>query len=77
MLALCFAADFRAGWGTDGTGAEWKVNVMCPGPTKTDFNSNRGSRSVENGARNAVRLAVLGKDGETRQISGDDGILQW
>ncbi|CZR50268.1 uncharacterized protein PAC_00140 [Phialocephala subalpina] len=32
-------------------------------------------RSVEGGPKNAVRLAVLGKDGETGQISGDEGIL--
>ncbi|KAF8848906.1 NAD(P)-binding protein [Acephala macrosclerotiorum] len=77
MLALYYAADFRAGWGTNGKGAEWKINVTCPGPTKTDFNGNRAERPVEDGAKNAVRLAVLSKDGETGQISGDEGILPW
>jgi NAD(P)-dependent dehydrogenase (short-subunit alcohol dehydrogenase family) len=81
MLALYFAADFRAGWGAgeDGTGGgvEWKINVTCPGPTKTDFNRNRAQRPVSEGAKNAVRLAVLGPDGETGTISGNEGVLSW
>jgi NAD(P)-dependent dehydrogenase (short-subunit alcohol dehydrogenase family) len=81
MLALYYAKDFRAGWGADddgqGGGVEWKINVTCPGPTKTDFNGNRGPQPVEVGARNAVRLAVLGKDGETGTISGNEGALAW
>ncbi|KAE8449376.1 hypothetical protein EG329_008277 [Mollisiaceae sp. DMI_Dod_QoI] len=77
MLALYYAADFRAGWGADGSGVEWKINVTCPGPTKTDFNNNAAERPVEDGAKNAVRLSVLGEDGETAQISGDEGIVPW
>ncbi len=81
MLALHYAKDFRAGWGADedgkGGGVEWKINVTCPGPTKTDFNGNRGPQSVEEGARNAVRLAVLGKGGETGTMSGNNGPLPW
>jgi NAD(P)-dependent dehydrogenase (short-subunit alcohol dehydrogenase family) len=81
MLALHYAKDFRVGWGADeegkGGGVEWKINVTCPGPTKTDFNGNRGSQTVEVGAWNAVRLAVLGKDGETGTMSGNEGPLPW
>ncbi|PMD31354.1 putative carbonyl reductase [Hyaloscypha variabilis F] len=81
MLALHYAKDFRAGWGADesgnGGGVEWKINVTCPGPTKTDFNGNRAPQPVEEGARNAVRLAVLGQDGETGTMSGNEGPLPW
>ena len=81
MLALHYAKDFRAGWGADedgkGGGVEWKINVTCPGPTNIDFIRNRGPQSVEMGARNAVRLAVLGKDGETGTMSGNEGPLPW
>jgi len=79
MLALYYAGDYRAGWGTNGKGVEWKVNVSCPGPTNTDFvKSNTFTRTAAEGAKNAVRLAVLDKDGETAQISGDDGVsLPW
>ncbi len=36
-----------------------KVNVACPGFTATDLNNFRGTRTVEQGAREAVRLALL------------------
>jgi NAD(P)-dependent dehydrogenase (short-subunit alcohol dehydrogenase family) len=81
MLALHYAKDFRAGWGADengqGGGVEWKINVTCPGPTKTDFNDNRGPQSVKVGAQNAVCLAVLGKEGETGTMSGNEGAVPW
>jgi NAD(P)-dependent dehydrogenase (short-subunit alcohol dehydrogenase family) len=81
MLALHYAKDFRSGWGVDedgnGGGVEWKINVTCPGPTKTDFNGNRGPQSVQEGAKNAVRLAVLGEHGETGTMSGNEGLLAW
>jgi hypothetical protein len=70
MLVLHYAKDFRAGWGADedgkGGGVEWKINVTYPGPPKIDFIRNRGPQAVEMGPRNAVRLAVVGKDGEER-----------
>jgi len=81
MLALHYAKDFRSGWGADedgnGGGVEWKINVTCPGPTKTDINGNRGPQSVQEGAKNAVRLAVLGEHGETGTMSGNEGLLAW
>ncbi|KAJ7171642.1 hypothetical protein C8R43DRAFT_1084982 [Mycena crocata] len=41
------------------------VNVHNPGFAKTDLNGNRGTGTVEDAAKGAVRLAVLGDDGET------------
>jgi NAD(P)-dependent dehydrogenase (short-subunit alcohol dehydrogenase family) len=54
-----------------------KVNAMCPGFTATDLNNFRGTRSVEEGAREAVRLALLGSDGPTGTFSNDEGVVPW
>lgn len=54
-----------------------KVNAACPGFTSTDLNTFRGTRSVAEGAREPVRLALLGPDGPTGTFSNDDGIIPW
>jgi NAD(P)-dependent dehydrogenase (short-subunit alcohol dehydrogenase family) len=42
-----------------------KINLVCPGFTKTNLNGYEGTASVEDGAREVVRLALLGPDGPT------------
>ncbi|SMG60505.1 SDR family oxidoreductase [Paraburkholderia susongensis] len=42
-----------------------KVNAVSPGFTKTNLNGYAGTDSVEAGAREAVRVALLGPDGPT------------
>jgi NAD(P)-dependent dehydrogenase (short-subunit alcohol dehydrogenase family) len=42
-----------------------KVNAVTPGYTKTNMNSNLGTDTVEEGAAEAVRVALLGADGPT------------
>jgi NAD(P)-dependent dehydrogenase (short-subunit alcohol dehydrogenase family) len=54
-----------------------KVNAACPGYTKTALNNFMGTRTVEEGAREPVRLALLGDDGPTGSYSNDDGPLPW
>lgn len=54
-----------------------KVNAACPGFTATDLNGFRGTRTVEQGAREAVRLALLGPDGPTGTFSDEDGPVAW
>lgn len=54
-----------------------KVNAACPGFTKTALNNFRGTRSVEEGAREAVRLALIGADGPTGTFSDEDGPVVW
>jgi NAD(P)-dependent dehydrogenase (short-subunit alcohol dehydrogenase family) len=45
---------------------EWiKVNAVSPGFTKTNLNGYAGTETVEEGAREAVRVALLGRDGPT------------
>jgi NAD(P)-dependent dehydrogenase (short-subunit alcohol dehydrogenase family) len=42
-----------------------KVNAVSPGFTKTNLNGYAGTETVEEGAREAVRVALLGRDGPT------------
>jgi NAD(P)-dependent dehydrogenase (short-subunit alcohol dehydrogenase family) len=54
-----------------------KVNSACPGFTATDLNGFRGTRSVQQGARAAVRLAQLDETGPTGSFSNEAGPLPW
>ena len=54
-----------------------KVNSACPGFTATDLNKFRGTRTVEQGAREAVRLAMLDASGPTGSFSNDEGPIPW
>jgi NAD(P)-dependent dehydrogenase (short-subunit alcohol dehydrogenase family) len=49
-----------------------KVNAACPGSSKTNLNSYTGTRTVEEGAREPVRLALLGPGGPTGTFSNED-----
>ncbi len=42
-----------------------KVNAVSPGFTRTNLNGYAGTQTVEEGAREAVRVALLGPDGPT------------
>ena len=42
-----------------------KVSAVTPGFTKTNLNGFAGTETVEEGAREAVRVALLGRDGKT------------
>jgi NAD(P)-dependent dehydrogenase (short-subunit alcohol dehydrogenase family) len=55
-----------------------KVNACSPGFTKTNLNNYRGTETVEEGAREAVRLALIGADGPTGTFSHAKlGMLPW
>ena len=54
-----------------------KVNAACPGYTKTNLNNYSGTQTVEEGAREPVRLALLGPDGPTGTFSNAAGPLPW
>lgn len=58
-------------------GTRIKVNAACPGFTATDLNGHSGPRSVEQAAREPVRLAMLPVDGPTCTLSNDEGPLGW
>jgi NAD(P)-dependent dehydrogenase (short-subunit alcohol dehydrogenase family) len=55
-----------------------KVNAAAPGFTKTNLNNYEGTETVEEGAREAVRLALLGPDGPTGTFTHAKlGTLPW
>lgn len=54
-----------------------KVNAVCPGYTATDLNGHSGPRTVQQAAREPVRLATVGADGPTGSYSDDAGRIPW
>ena len=54
-----------------------KVNAAAPGFTATDLNNFAGTRTVQQAAREPVRLALLGPDGPTGTFSDESGPLPW
>jgi NAD(P)-dependent dehydrogenase (short-subunit alcohol dehydrogenase family) len=68
-VTVAFALDLKS------TGI--KVNAACPGFTATDLNNFEGTRTVQQGAREAVRLALLGPDGPTGTYSDENGPVAW
>ena len=68
-ITLSFAADLES------TGI--KVNAACPGFTSTDLNNFEGTRTVEQAAREPVRLALVDANAPTGTFSNEDGPLPW
>ncbi len=56
-------------------GTPVKVNGAAPGHVATDFNGFSGTRTPEQGAAIAIRLAMLGEDGPTGGVFDDAGPL--
>ena len=54
-----------------------KVNAACPGFTSTALNNFNGTRSIAEGAREPVRLALIGADGPTGTFSDENGPVAW
>ena len=54
-----------------------KVNAAAPGFTATDLNNFEGTRTVQQAAREPVRLALLGPDGPTGTFSDEAGPIPW
>jgi NAD(P)-dependent dehydrogenase (short-subunit alcohol dehydrogenase family) len=58
-------------------GTPIKVNSANPGFTATDLNQHRGHQTVEEGAAETVRLALIGPDGPTGGFFETGGKLPW
>ena len=71
MQTVLFASELAA------EGSAIKVNSADPGYTATDLNQHRGKRTVEEGARAAVRLATLPADGPTGGFFNEEGPVPW
>jgi hypothetical protein len=50
---------------------------VCPGYTATDLNNFQGTRTVQQAAREPVRLALLDANVPTGTFSNEDGPLLW
>ena len=68
-ITLAFALELES------TGI--KVNAACPGYTATDLNNFQGTRTIQEAAREPVRLALLDANGPTGTFSNEDGPLPW
>ena len=69
MQTVLFAAELKD--------TSIKVNAADPGYTATDLNNHQGTRTVDEGARAAVRLATLPADGPTGGYFSEDGPVPW
>jgi NAD(P)-dependent dehydrogenase (short-subunit alcohol dehydrogenase family) len=58
-------------------GTPIKVNGAAPGHVATDFNAFTGTRTVDQGAAIAIRLAQLDSNGPTGLVFEDDQQLTW
>jgi NAD(P)-dependent dehydrogenase (short-subunit alcohol dehydrogenase family) len=56
---------------------KFKVNMVNPGYTATDFNNNQGYKTVEEGAAPIVENAMIDKDGPTGKYFSDYGVTPW
>jgi NAD(P)-dependent dehydrogenase (short-subunit alcohol dehydrogenase family) len=55
-----------------------KVNAVSPGFTKTNLNGYAGTETVEEGAREAVRVALLGPDSPTGTFTRwENQVIPW
>jgi NAD(P)-dependent dehydrogenase (short-subunit alcohol dehydrogenase family) len=69
MITIQLAAELRD--------TPIKVNAADPGYTATDINGNQGHQTLEEGAAETVRLALLPDDGPTGTYSNTAGPVPW
>lgn len=50
----------------------FKINAVCPGYTKTDFNGHRGPGSIEDAGKRIVKFALIDKDGATGKFFSEE-----
>jgi len=54
----------------------FKINAVCPGYTKTDFNGHRGVGSVEDAGKRIVKYALIDKDGPTGKFFSEENNVE-
>ncbi|MBO9594485.1 MAG: SDR family oxidoreductase [Niabella sp.] len=50
----------------------FKINAVCPGYTKTDFNGHRGPGTIEDAGKRIVKYALIGNDGPTGKFFSEE-----
>ena len=52
--------------------SDFKINAVCPGYTKTDFNGHRGHGTIEDAGKRIVKYALIDKDGPTGKFFSEE-----
>lgn len=52
--------------------SNFKINAVCPGFTKTDFNGHRGTGTVEDAGKRIVKYALIDNDGPTGKFFSEE-----
>jgi len=50
----------------------FKVNAVCPGYTKTDFNGHRGPGTVEDAGKRIIKYALIDQNGPTGKFFSEE-----
>lgn len=50
----------------------FKINAVCPGYTKTDFNGHRGPGTVKDAGKRIVKYALIDNDGPTGKFVSEE-----
>jgi NAD(P)-dependent dehydrogenase (short-subunit alcohol dehydrogenase family) len=50
----------------------FRVNAVCPGYTKTDFNGHRGTGTLEDAGKRIIKYALIDKDGPTGKFFSEE-----
>ncbi|SKA48282.1 NAD(P)-dependent dehydrogenase, short-chain alcohol dehydrogenase family [Chitinophaga eiseniae] len=64
MYTVVLAYEFK--------NTSFKINAVCPGYTKTDFNGHRGSGSVKDAGKRVVKYALIDNDGPTGKFFSEE-----
>ncbi len=64
MYTVVLAYELRDG--------NFKINAVCPGYTKTDFNGHRGPGNVEDAGKRIIKYALIDNDGPTGKFFSEE-----
>ena len=64
MYTVVLAYEFK--------NSNFKINAVCPGYTKTDFNGHRGPGSVQDAGERIVKYALIDNDGPTGKFFSEE-----
>ena len=53
------------------------MNIVSAGYVATDLNDHQGYRTVEQGAKQVVKMALIGPDGPTGTFTDEEGTAPW
>jgi NAD(P)-dependent dehydrogenase (short-subunit alcohol dehydrogenase family) len=53
-------------------GTAFRVNAVCPGYTKTDFNNHQGTGTLEDAGKRIIKYALIDNDGPTGKFFSEE-----